>query len=120
MKGYYQVNYTWRGGAYAGLGADFEGKNNTYFQPPFLQFDLTTKMPVTKNLEVQVAVQNLFNTNDFFYLPQPNSGTTTTLGVSGSAYCGTSTYCQTTLPSTLVPAPPRTLRVQLRWHDGRP
>lgn len=120
MKGYYQVNYTWKGGAYAGLGADFEGKNNTYFQPPFLQFDLTAKMPVTKFLEVQVSVQNLLNTNDFFYLPQPNSGTTTTLGVYGSPYCAASTFCQTSLPSTLVPAPPRTLRVQLRWHDGRP
>jgi hypothetical protein len=123
MKGYYQINYTWRDGAYAGLGADFEGKNNTYFQPPFLQFDLTAKYPITKNLEAQFTVQNLLNTNNFYYLPMPNAGVTTTLGQYGPPPgnpAGTAEYYQTTEPSTLIPTLPRTFRFQLRWHFGRP
>ena len=116
MKGYYAVNYTFTNGAYAALGADFEGKNNTYFQPPFLQFDLTLKYPITKYLEAQISVQNLFDTNDFYYLPMPNAGTTTSLG----SLDANGNFALTSVPSTLVPAPPRTLRFQLRWHDGRP
>jgi len=74
-----------------------------------------------KDLELQVSVQNLLNTNDFYNLPMPNAGVTTTLGQPTPATPGGPlTYSQTSLPSTLVPAPPRTLRVQLRWHDGRP
>lgn len=120
MKGYFQVNYAFRDGAYAGLGADFEGKNNTYFQPPFVQLDLTLRKPITKTLEAQVSVQNLLNTNNFWNLPMPNAGTTTTTGSYGAYYCGTVSYCQTSTPSTLVPAPPRTIRFQLRYHYGRP
>jgi len=81
-----------------------------------LQFDLTFKHPLTNNLELQFSVQNLFNTNDFNYLPMPNAGTTTSLGELNSA----GNFALTSLPSTLVPAPPRTLRMQLRWHDGTP
>ena len=121
MKGYYQVNYTWKHGTYVGLGADFQGKNNTYFQPPFLQFDLTAKTPITRSLEAQISVQNLLNTNNFYNLPMPNSGTTTTLGQYGAPAAGLpAVYSQTTTPSTLIPAPPRTFRFQLRWHFGRP
>ena len=123
MKGYYQINYTWPDQTYVGLGADFEGKNNTYFQPPFLQFDLTAKRPITKNLEAQLTVQNLLNTNDFYYLPMPNAGTTTTMGEYGPPPWNTALpaqYYQTSEPSTLIPTLPRTLRFQLRWHFGRP
>jgi hypothetical protein len=117
MKGYYQINYTFKNSAYLGLGADFQGKNNTYFQPPFLQFDLTAKYPITSTLEAQISVQNLFNTNNFNNLPMPNSGVTTTLG----QYGGTPpSYFQTSEPSTLIPTPPLTFRFQLRWHIGRP
>jgi hypothetical protein len=120
MKGYFQLNYTLKDGTYAGLGADFEGKNNTYFQPPFLIMDFTIRRPVTKTLEAQLSVENLLNTNNFWNLPMPNAGTTTTTGSYGAYYCGTTTYCQTTSPSTLVPAPPRTFRFQLRYHYGKP
>jgi hypothetical protein len=123
MKGYYQINYTWADGGYAGLGADFQGKNNTFFQPPFLQFDLTLQHPVTKNIEAQFTVQNLFNTNNFNNLPMPNSGVTTTLGQYGPPAnnpTGPASYFQTSIPSTLIPTLPRTFRFQLRWHFGRP
>ena len=121
MKGYYQLNYTFKDQSWVGLGADFEGKNNTYFQPPFLQFDLTAKKTITPTLEAQFTVQNLLNTNDFYYLPQPNLGTTTTLGQYGPVGPGgTNQYYQTTEPSTLIPTLPRTFRFQLRWHVGKP
>jgi hypothetical protein len=72
-----------------------------------LQWDLTLRRPVTKELEFQASVQNLLNTNNFYNLPQPNSGVTTSAG---------STTGLTTIPSIMIPAPPRTLRVQLHWH----
>ncbi|HTU68711.1 MAG TPA: TonB-dependent receptor [Candidatus Baltobacteraceae bacterium] len=121
MKGYYQLNYTFKDRSYVGLGADFEGKNNTYFQPPFLQFDLTAKKTITPTLEAQFSVENLLNTNDFYYLPQPNAGVTTTLGQYGPLTAGgPAQYYQTTEPSTLIPTLPRTIRFQLRWHVARP
>jgi hypothetical protein len=120
MKGYFQVTYASPKGTYVGLGADFEGKNNVYFQPPFLQFDLTLKQPIIPSVEAQLTVQNLLNTNNFYYLPMPNAGVTTTTGYAPGPAGGPFNYLQTTVPSTLVPAPPRTLRFQLRWHTGRP
>ena len=120
MKGYYQLTYGFRDGWWAGLGADFEGKNNVYFQPPFLQFDLTAKKELRNDLELQLSVQNLLNTNNYWNLPMPNAGVTTTLGQAAGPPGGPLTYSETTLPSTLVPAPPRTLRMQIRWHSGRP
>jgi hypothetical protein len=120
MKGYFQATYAFRGGAWAGLGMDFEGKNNVYFQPPFVQFDLTLQKPITPTLEAQVTVQNLLNTNDYYNLPMPNAGVTTTTGQATCPPGAACSYYQTTYPSTLVPAPPRTFRVQLRWHMGRP
>ncbi len=121
MKGYFQANYTFKDQSWVGLGADFEGKNNTYFQPPFLQFDLSAKKTITPTLEAQISVQNLLNTNNYYNLPQPNSGVTTTLGQYGPvAPGGSAQYYQTSVPSTLIPALPRTLRFQLRWHIGKP
>jgi hypothetical protein len=120
MKGYFQATYTAADGTFAGLGADFEGKNNTYFQPPFLQFDLSVKKPITQNLEAQISVQNLLNTNNFYDLPMPNVGVTTTAGYAPGPFGGPYNYGQTSYPSTLNPAPPRTFRFQLRWHTGIP
>ena len=113
MKGYGQLTYTMRDGTYGGLGVDIEGKNNTYFQPPFAQWDLTLRRPVRSDLDVQVAVQNLFNTNNFYNLPMPSKGVTT---VAGDASSGS--FQLTGLPSVLVPAPPRTIRLELRWHHN--
>jgi hypothetical protein len=115
LKGYGQFTYSWRKGGFAALGVDYEGKNNAYYQPPFAQVDLTFRHPITPKLDLQVSVQNLLNTNTFGNLPAPNLGVplvagTTTDGVTAS---------QTTYASTLIPAPPRTLRIQLRFHSGR-
>ncbi len=75
LKGYGQLTYTWRDGTFAALGADYEGRNNAYFQPPFTQVDFTLRRPVSKNVELHVGVQNLLNTNNFgTYLATPGAG----------------------------------------------
>jgi outer membrane receptor protein involved in Fe transport len=61
-------------------------------------------------LEVQLSVQNLLNTNAFSDLPAPNAG----VPIVAENSSGLTTYA-----STLLPLPPRTLRLQLRAHMGR-
>jgi hypothetical protein len=110
LKGYGQLTYTWRKGAYVGLGVDYEGVNNSYFQPPFAQVDMTFRTPVTENLEFQASAENLLNTNNFQNLPAPNAGVNSVAETN----TGLTSYAQ-----TLVPTAPRTIRVQLRAHVGR-
>ena len=110
LKGYGHINYTWKGGTYAGLGVDYEGKNNSYYQPPFAQLDLVVRHPITSTIEAQLSVQNLLNTNAFSDLPAPNAG----VPIVAETSSGLTTY-----PSTLLPLPPRTFRLQLRAHMGR-
>jgi outer membrane receptor protein involved in Fe transport len=110
LKGYGQLTYTTRDGTYAALGLDYEGKNNAYFQPPFSQLDLTVRRPVTHALELLVSVQNLLNTNNYDNLPAPNAG----VPLTAETNTGLVSY-----PSELIPAPPRTVRVQMRLHMGR-
>ncbi|HTX58596.1 MAG TPA: carboxypeptidase regulatory-like domain-containing protein [Verrucomicrobiae bacterium] len=112
FKGYGSLTYAFRGGQFAALGMDFEGKNNAYFQPPFAQFDLTLQAPMAPTLDAQISVQNLLNTNNFYNLPAPGSGVTTVVGNGANGLTQSASY--------LIPAPPRTLRVQLRWHSAEP
>jgi outer membrane receptor protein involved in Fe transport len=115
LKGYGQFTYSWKNGGYAALGVDYEGKNNPFYQPPFAIADLTVRQPITRNLTLLVSVQNLFNTNSFSYLAAPNLGVPL---VAGATNDGVTSF-QTTYSSTLIPAPARTLRVELRYHFGR-
>jgi outer membrane receptor protein involved in Fe transport len=110
LKGYGQLTYTAHGGTYVGLGVEYQGKNNPYFQPPFAQVDLTVRRPVTRNIEFLASVENLLNTNNFLNLPAPNAGEVVT-AQNSTGQVGYST--------TLIPTPPRTVRVQLRLHMGR-
>jgi len=112
LKGYAQSTYRWHNGAYMALGVDYEGKNNSYFQPPFALLDYTFRKPVSKTLEVQFAVENLLNTgNNGQYLASPNLGTPIVAGGTAGS--------QTNFIPTEVLSPPRTVRVQVRWHVGR-
>jgi TonB dependent receptor-like, beta-barrel/Carboxypeptidase regulatory-like domain/TonB-dependent Receptor Plug Domain len=115
LKGYAQATYTSRKGAYAALGVDYEGKNNPFYQPPFALFDLTLRMPVTSSIEVQIGIENLLNTNAFSHLAAPNLGVPLVAGATNDNV----TSFQTTYPSTLIPAPARVLRAQVRFHVGR-
>ncbi|MDB5040940.1 MAG: TonB-dependent receptor [Candidatus Eremiobacteraeota bacterium] len=117
LKGYGQVTYVWRDGTYAGLGINYQGKNNAYFQPPFALLDFTFRRPITKMLELQVGVENLLNTNTYNqYLAMPNLGTPLTAATTDTNF---SSVQQTSFTPTLVSAPPRIVRLQLRLHSGR-
>jgi len=117
LKGYGQMTYTWRDGTYAGVGINYQGKNNAYFQPPFALLDFTFRKPVTKTLELQVGVENLLNTNTYNqYLAMPNLGTPLTAATTDTNFTSVQ---QTSFVPTLVSAPPRIVRLQLRLHSGR-
>ena len=117
LKGYGQLTYTWRDGAYAGLGLNYQGKNNAYFQPPFALLDFTFRKPVTPMLELQVGVENLLNTNTYNqYLALPNLGTPLTAATTDVNFASVQ---QTSFTPTLVAAPPRVVRLQVRLHTGR-
>ncbi len=110
LKGFLHLQYIAPDRTYYALDGDFEGKNNTFNQPPFTIVSATIRRPVTKSLDVQLSVQNLLNTNVFFGLPEFNLGVPQ-VGESSSGLGAIST--------PLIPAPARTFRLQLRWHIGR-
>jgi hypothetical protein len=110
LKSFGTFSYTWSDGSLAKLGVDYEGKNNSYYQPPFAELFLTLRHPINKSLELQVSIENLLNTNNFSNLPAPNAGEPLVAATS----VGQTTY----LPD-LLPIPPRTIRAQLRLHTGR-
>jgi hypothetical protein len=114
LKGYGALTYSWRDGTYAEIGADYEGKNNSYFQPPFAVFDATYRHPVSRNAEILISAENLFNSDAYNNLPEPNAGVPLVAGAQTGQ-----TYQQTTYLSTLIPAPARTIHVQVRLHTGR-
>jgi outer membrane receptor protein involved in Fe transport len=116
LKGYGNINYRFNDGSYVGIGGDFEGKNNAYYQPPFWQVDLTARRSVTPGLEFAVGVQNLLNTNNYgTYLATPNAGTPVTAGTLD----GAGNLAQTSFIATRISAPPRTIRVSMRIHTPK-
>jgi outer membrane receptor protein involved in Fe transport len=116
LQGYAQGTYTLHDGTLFALGGLFLGKNNAYFQPPFWQVDFVARKPLTRNLEVTLSVQNLLNMNNYgAYLPIAGAGTPLVANTTNATFTSIS---QTSFVPTLVPAPPRTLRLQLRAHVG--
>lgn len=115
LKGYGALEYTFADHTFAHIGVDFEGKNNTYFQPPFAIWDLTLRRPVSKEFEVQLSTYNLLNTNTFSGMVTPNAGVPMT-GENASGQYGN--YAAG-LPYPLIPVQPRTVRLQFRYHVGR-
>ncbi|HEU5480439.1 MAG TPA: TonB-dependent receptor, partial [Candidatus Tumulicola sp.] len=115
LKGYAALDYTFADHTYAHLGVNYQGKNNTYFQPPFAIWDLTLRRPIQKSpMSVQATVYNLFNTNNFGGLVTPNAGTPL-IGENGAGQYGT--YTQS-VPFPMIPVQGRTLRVQLDYNVG--
>jgi hypothetical protein len=112
LQGYGQVTWTEPGSFFLALGAQYYGKNNAYFQPPFAQVDFVARRFLTKNATIQMSVQNLLNTNNYgLYLPIPNAGTPLiTNTVVGN------TLQQGSFATSLVPASPRYLRLDLELH----
>ncbi|HEY5258366.1 MAG TPA: TonB-dependent receptor [Candidatus Baltobacteraceae bacterium] len=117
LKGYGSLSYAFPRGDSVSLGVDFEGKNNTYFQPPFWIYDLEAKHPVSKTFDLEVSVQNLLNTNSFGALVRPNAGSPF-VGENSSGQQGNA-YIAGNLPYPLIPVQPRTARLQLVYHFNR-
>jgi hypothetical protein len=115
LKGYGQVNFTLNNGAYVALGADYEGKNNAYYQLPFAIVDFQFRQPLRPNADLLVSVQNLFNTNSYDYLAAPNLGVPAVADVVDA----NNKIQQTSYSTYRLPAPTRTLRASVRIHFGR-
>jgi hypothetical protein len=115
FKAYGALSFTAKDGTYYKLGEDFEGKNNTYFQPPFAIFDAVVRHPVTNFLDAQLSISNLLNTNSYGDLVLPNAGTPV-LGENNKGQYGN--YVGST-PFPLIPVQPRNVRLQFRWHVNR-
>jgi hypothetical protein len=115
LKGYGQITYTQQDGTFFGLGVDYEGKNNAYFQLPMALVDFTMHRPVMKNVDLLFSVENLLNTNNYgTYLSTPNVGTPIVAGtVDASGNLG-----QTSFTPTRISAPPRWMHIALRFHAG--
>jgi hypothetical protein len=83
LKGYASIMYRLKDGTRAALGADYEGKNNSYFQTPLTLLNFTATRPVSKLFALNLAVENLLNTNnDGAYLAEPNLGAPLVSGVT--------------------------------------
>jgi outer membrane receptor protein involved in Fe transport len=115
LKMYGQVTYAWKNGGFASIGADFEGKNNAYYLPPFTVVDFAYRQPLTKWLELAISVQNVFNTDTFDYLPAQNLG----VPAVGNFTPDGVTVAQGSFSTYRIPAATRTVLLQLRAHLGR-
>jgi hypothetical protein len=111
LQGYGQ--FTWTGpGMFLALGVQYYGNNNSYFSPPFAQADFVARHTITKNATLQFSVQNLLNTNNYGqYLPIPNAGTPLITNVVVG-----NTIQQGSFATSLVPASPRYVRLDLNVH----
>ena len=115
LKGYGQLTFQFAKGTFVALGADYEGKNNAYYQPPFAVADLVFHQPLNYSTDFNMSVENLFNTNSYDYLPAPGLGTP---AVADSSMDGT-TIQQTSYSTYRLPAATRTLHVSVRAHVGK-
>jgi hypothetical protein len=110
LKAYGSLQYAFRDKTLLSLGADFEGKNNSYNQAPLTLVNFTYRHPVSRAIDVQIAVDNLLNTNTYDNLVVPN------LGVAQVGENNLGQYGAYTTP--IIPALPRTVRMQLTAHVG--
>ncbi len=115
LKGYGQLTYTFNEGTFLGLGVDYEGKNNAYYQVPFAIADMVLRIPVTRAIDFNLSVENLFNNNSFDYLAAPNAG----LPAVGDYQAANGSIQQGSYSTYRIPAVTRTLRLSLRLHFGR-
>jgi hypothetical protein len=115
LKGYADLNYRWVDKTYLHLGVDYEGKNNSYFQPPFALVDLAVNRPITGSLDVHLSVENLLNTNNYLtYLAMPGVGTPLVAGTLNAA----GQEEQTSFTPAAISAMPRIVRLSLRLPTG--
>ena len=115
LQGYGQFTFAQPDGTFMAIGVNYQGKNNSYFQPPFALVDFVARRPVSRNLEFQLSVENLLNTNNYgAYLAIPGAGTPLTASTTNTAF---SSVNQTSFTPTEISAPARIVRVSLRLHQ---
>jgi outer membrane receptor protein involved in Fe transport len=101
-----QVSYSFPSSARVALGATIYGANNSFGEPGFTLFDANTSLPVNYGLRLSIAVNNIFNHDDY-----------RTLGEFGYGYLPPGE----TTPYSLFFAPPRQVTLQLIYpFGGRP
>jgi Carboxypeptidase regulatory-like domain/TonB dependent receptor/TonB-dependent Receptor Plug Domain len=108
LKAYGSIQYAFRDKTLLMLGADFEGKNNSYNQAPLTLVNFTYRHPVSRLIDAQISVDNLLNTNAYDNLVVPN------LGVTQVGENNLGRYGPYTTP--IIPALPRTVRMQFTAH----
>jgi hypothetical protein len=111
MKAYGALSYTTPDRTFFEFGADFEGKNNTYNLPPFVFFNFAVRRPVTQFFDVQLSAENVFNTDTYSNLPEPNAGI---------PQIGESSTGLGSISAPLIPAPTQTFRLDFIYHQGTP
>jgi hypothetical protein len=120
LQGYGQFTWAQPDGSFVGLGVNYQGKNNAYFQPPFALVDLVAIRPVSKVASLQFSVQNLLNTNNYgAYLPIAYGNTQPYPGqglVGNTANADQTATSQGTFYPTVVPATARYARLILSIH----
>jgi hypothetical protein len=62
-KGYGSIQYAFKGGSMVRFGADYEGTNNSYNAPAYVQLDAGVRIGFGNGWALQGAVENLNNVN---------------------------------------------------------
>ena len=109
-----EVNYTFGNSALVAFGADIYGAVNSFNQPGFTDFDAHINLPLQSGFRLNVAVQNLFNHDDYRtyslyaygYAPPQDPGV---VANGGSNF----------QPQTLFFAPPRQITFELSHPLGK-
>jgi hypothetical protein len=89
VKGYADLQYGFKHGSLVRFGADYEGANNSYNAPAYVELDASAKLGLGGGFALQAAVENLNNVNfgDLYAHALYNEGTipvNQTLNANGS------------------------------------
>ena len=113
FKAYGQVLYADARGNTFELGAEFEGANNYTFGPAYTLWDAAARIPVHKNVRLQISAQNLFNLNTGTYIGRSlsNQG-----NFQPTLYLKNGVLLPSGASSNLNALPPRIIRFSLDFH----
>ncbi len=113
FKSYAQLLYANSRGAAYSLGADYEGPDNSTFGQPFMIWDAAARIPLHKNVALQISSQNLFN-----YVPGTALGRSLSNqgNIQPQLYLKNGVLLPTGGVSNVNALPPRTFRFSLDFH----
>ncbi|MDP9104588.1 MAG: TonB-dependent receptor [Candidatus Eremiobacteraeota bacterium] len=113
FKTYAQLLYSNSRGAAYEIGADYQGPDNSTFGQPYILWDAAAKIPLHKNVALQISAQNLFN-----YVPGTALGRSLQLqgNIQPQLYLSNGVLLPTGGTSNINALPPRTFRFSLDFH----